>query len=54
MIFQPGVMVHVFNPSTQEAKTGELESLGQSGLYSKTVSQKRKINLQSLKIIDSK
>jgi hypothetical protein len=39
-IRQPGIVVHVCNPSTQEAEAGVLLIPGQPGLYAKTHSQK--------------
>jgi hypothetical protein len=40
LIDLPGVVVHVYNPSTWEANTGGLGVQSQPGLYSKTLSQK--------------
>jgi hypothetical protein len=36
------VMVHTFNPSTQEVETGGSQDLGQPGLPSEILSQKKK------------
>jgi hypothetical protein len=52
VIFQPGVVVHAFNPSTWEAEAGEFLSSrpawsteqvpGQPGLHRETLSRKTK------------
>jgi hypothetical protein len=38
----PGVVVHTLNSSTQEVKAGGSQVQGQPGLYSESLSQKKK------------
>jgi hypothetical protein len=40
---EPGMMMHAYNPSTQEAKARGSQVPGQPGLHSKTLTQKQKI-----------
>jgi hypothetical protein len=40
---EQGVVVHAFNPSTQEAEAGGLQVQGQPGLHSETLPHKNKI-----------
>lgn len=35
-LWELGLVVHTYNPNTQEAKAGELETRGQLGLYNKS------------------
>jgi hypothetical protein len=47
------MVVHTFNPSTQEAEAGESKVEGEPGLHTKTLSQKNwknKIRLTPLKL----
>jgi hypothetical protein len=41
-IIVPGMVTHIYNPSTWEAKAGGLQVWGQPGLYNETLSQKKK------------
>jgi hypothetical protein len=47
---KPGVVVHVSNPSTQEAGAGGYQVQGQSGLHTEILSQNKMRGRLNLKI----
>lgn len=41
--FEPGMVIHTYNPSTQEPKARELQVRGHSALHSEILSQKTEL-----------